>query len=94
MPFIFHARLCKENLIPLYHGVLQVLPHLGCLSETRIGYHRVIILLKLNETLLPKEPHVYMHIIFSCISFKEDCKPSPGMSVYVLTFKDYEYSKD
>jgi hypothetical protein len=33
-----------------------------------------------------------MLIIFSCISFKEDCKPSPGMRVYVLTFKVYDYS--
>jgi hypothetical protein len=29
--------------------------------------------------LLPKEAHVYMLIIFSCTSFKEDCKSSPGM---------------
>jgi hypothetical protein len=38
--------VCAKNLIPLYHGVLQVLRHLGRLSETRIGHHRVIILLK------------------------------------------------
>ena len=42
---VFHICLWSET--HLFHCVtLQVLRHLGRISETRIGHHRVIILLK------------------------------------------------